>query len=478
MVILIISMAFFLTGCPPRNGRDDLDFFKGREGFELEFLEQAPPDEIFEESTFGINLFVENSGAFDVIDYNYAILSIGFDPFYIDASEFQSTTALDVRDSSLVLKGIQLPGKSIYYPRGLDAILSFPGFKTKKIMGQREQPDTQIYCSLCYPYKTQFSQLVCVDFNVFGQNLRDQVCYQEDLALSDQGAPVAITHIEVENQPISGGNAVRPVFTIQVRNVGSGNVLSPIYNAAELERVCSFQNLNREDFNTVSVRAVLSATKELECNPNPIQLFREEGLTRCQVRDQDLALGYQNYQTPLSINLSYTYRTSVSKDVSIKRLDVYGGPPGPAPECLPSEVMVGGRCISRCYACGENPTSDCQPSNSKYHINFQSGFACQCTFSTCDKLYPKGLCVPFSGYCPGTSYCCIPECRSSEVRDPTTGRCYSKCSKCSAASRDCACGTDSIGYNIISAGKYCCTENKSPYNDKASCEDACASSSG
>lgn len=474
ILFFLISCIFILSSCSYTPHIIDVNYYEGIRGLEMEFLVDSPPDELYEDSPFNINLFVENRGAFDVIGEHYGVVSISFDPFYIDVSGLEDISEIDLSSNGIVFKGVQLPGKSRYYPGGTETIMSFPNFRTKEIVGQREEPSTQIFTSLCYPYTTQFAKLVCIDLNIYGQNLRKQVCSQQDLSLSDQGAPLAITLIEIENQPV-GGDAVRPVFTIYVQNKGSGNVLSPAYNAVELERVCSFTDLNKEDFNTVEVRSILSHSKELDCEPNPIRLFNGQGFTRCSVRDEDLVLGHQNYETPLAVNLSYVYLTSVSEKIEIKRLNIYGGSTSPLDQCLPSEVPVGDHCISRCLYCAQHPgDGSCQPVSSKFHIDFQEGFNCQCSSKSCNELYPKGLCVPFGGYCPGASYCCLPECRFGEVL--INGECYPKCSSsdCAKASKDCACGTEELGYVVIAENIFCCPELKQGYTDETSCEQACS----
>jgi len=472
---MLISM-LLLSACTSFVPRyEEVDYFKGTQGLEIDFLEDAPPSEIYENSVFNVNLYVENKGAFDVLDENYGILSISFDPFYVDVSDFPVTNGVEVTKNGIIVKGIQLPGKSMYNPLGAETVLSFSGFRIKNIKGQREKPSTQIFTSLCYPYKTIFSRPVCVDLNIHTQNLRAQPCSEQDFVLSDQGAPVAITLIEVDNQPVRAG-VVRPVFIVHVQNKGSGDVLSAAYNPDDFERVCAFKDLYKEDFNTISVRAVLSGSIELECSPNPIKLFNNQGFTRCQVRDEDLILGHQNYKTPLFIELSYVYLTSLSKEIDIKRLNVYGEITSPAEKILPYEVQPG---ITRCDYCAQHPgAGECQVPRFREdspEVYFQEGFGCKCSFRTCEKLYPKGLCVPFSNppFCPGGSYCCLPECKASEVRGPG-GVCYPKCANCLAITKDCACGTEEAGYDILSKGMFCCPRNKAGYSTQDECREACS----
>ncbi len=488
--LLMILLAIFISACVITNPPDAPNFYVGTKGLEMKFLDQAPPSDIYEGSSFSAGIMVENGGAVNVMDDSHGILSLSFDPFYIELIEITNTTSISVTKNGFNFKGIQLPGKSIYYPTGYETFYTFPNFKTKSIMGQREQPDTQLFASLCYPYQTSFSGLVCVDFNLFGENLRKQVCAQKDLSLSGgQGAPVAIVGIATENQPV--GNRVRPVFTLHIQNLGSGTVLTNYLNAPNLDRTCAFQELNREDFNTIGVRAALSGTKELQCTPQPVRLFNGEGFVRCMVKDEDLILGNQNYPALLSINLSYVYLTSASKTIKVKRLNPYGGSTtttGSACQPYEIEAPVDGvtRCIAKCDYCARYDPSDgrCAVPRDSSHpdlrITLQAGFACQCSYQECIGLYPDGLCVPTSNFCPGSSYCCMPACTSSApVR--INGKCYPKCSssssasKCIATTRDCACGTgtDPASFKLAASGRICCPLLAENYADAASCTSAC-----
>ncbi|MBN2459394.1 hypothetical protein JXB28_03860 [Candidatus Woesearchaeota archaeon] len=469
LIFIIILLFTTASSCNFQQQPKEVNYYVGIKGMEMMFLETSPPKEVYEEATFPVTVYVENKGAFDVIDDKYGILSFSFDPFYIELFDIQNGSGVTVTRNSMVLKGIQLRGKSRYSPSGTESFLSFPNFRAKSVMGQREMPFTQISSTLCYPYTTTLSQIVCVDLNIYGENQRTQICTQNDLSFSDQGAPVAITLVEVENHPV-GNNMVRPVFTIHLQNKGSGTVLTPYDNPAEMDRVCSFHDLYREDFNTVRVDAILSNDRWLECTPNPIRLYNNEGFTRCQVTDEGLIMGYQNYQTPLTITLSYIYLTSISKRIDIKRLNPYGEILYDNSSILPYEVSPG---VIRCNYCASNQGGPgCQPDapNSKT-INFQIGFSCQCSFDTCSKLYPDGLCVPFAGYCPGASYCCMIECKSNEIRNPADGKCYPKCTRCYEATRTCACGTgtDPNNYVLMESGKFCCPITKQVYDTKDAC---------
>ena len=331
LLFFIIIIALFLSSCNGINSGSNgatANYHLGMTGFEIKFLDQQPPNDVYENSNFVAGFTVENSGATNVNGNNYGILSLSFDPFYIDTSGMTGTGNVQVAQNSVTLGNIQLVGKSQLNPSGASTVVSFPGFKAKTILGQMGEPTTDLLVSMCYPYNTVYSGVVCVDYSLAGQDLRKQVCYQKSLDLSSgQGAPIAITKIEVENQPVTSGGtsvAVRPVFTVHVQNKGQGNVLSPV-SGAGLDRVCSLQDITKQDFNTINIQAALSASTILTCTPNPIKIVNDEGISRCEVSDTDLVVGTHNYETTLNINLSYVYLSSASKKIMIKRLNPYGG---------------------------------------------------------------------------------------------------------------------------------------------------------
>jgi hypothetical protein len=478
---IMISMALFcallIAGC----GGDvnsyqvkDTEYHVGSNGIILTLLNSNMLNELYENSSFSVSLLLENRGAHDIQLEEEGFLSLSFDPFYVSAASIEGNqnTAVDPNGKGAMVRGIRLYGKSKYYPTGETLFFAFANLQLKGVLGQRENPETSLFMTLCYPYTTVLSKLVCVDMNSYRENLRKQVCTQSDLSLSDQGAPVAVSSVEVDNQPVSG-DLVRPVFIVRVTNRGRGTVLSPAANPAELERVCTAKDLRREDFNTVYVTAALSESLRLKCNPNPIRLYNEEGFTQCSVQDEDLnrvVLWHQNYEAPLSINLSYVYQESLSQNIQIKRFDIYGGAKAYTDTCQNYEMKINGACVPRCDFCASHQTdSSCQPANAKFSIAFDKSFGCKCSIETCNKLYPTGLCVPFATFCPGASFCCTAPCKTTEARSISDGLCYPKCSSCSNITKSCICNPDE---SPASRG-YCCTKTGTVLSAKAECTDAC-----
>src|SRR3989338_2258133 len=87
--IMILIVVLFILGCTGQNKDSgpitDVDIYKGTEGLVMKFLENAPPDEIFEESLFGAGIELENRGAFN-IENGY--LSLGLEKDYMEIEEW------------------------------------------------------------------------------------------------------------------------------------------------------------------------------------------------------------------------------------------------------------------------------------------------------------------------------------------------------------------------------------------------------
>jgi hypothetical protein len=457
-LVLLLMLATLLAGCQGGVVKET-NYYVGRDGLVMELANKNSLDEVYEDTSFAVNLAIENKGAYSVAGEEQAILTIGFDPFFISADGAPQDSKLFVGKSSVVIKGLSFVGKSKYYPSGSKAFVYFPYFKTKPIEGQRSKPETQLFASICYPYRTTLSALACVDFDPYQDSTRTQVCRQKDLKFSDQGAPIAVDLIEVENYPLGG--LVKPVFTIHIRNLGGGTVLRPFDNGLELERVCTAQELERQDFNTLGVEAWLSNSIMLACNPKTVKLDKGEGVVRCEVAGEDIekALPFrQNYQAALTINLSYVYLSTLKKDLEIKRINPYSTilDRQGVEACEAFQVSVAGECVSKCEYCTKRPQDAlCNPSQAEFGISWNSAFSCACSKSTCDSLYPKGLCVPFSNYCPAASYCCTNPCPDGKIRLSGGSECFPKClNTCVSITNDCICASREAG-TLANSGQFC-----------------------
>jgi len=460
---MVLVLLLLLSGCDMIGGfgGQPANFKKyvGTSGITVMFMQDAPPTTLYELRPFPVRIELQNRGAADV-NYSDMRISFSYDPLYIKGGLAQ----YDLRQYDLDNTGIM--GRSLAYRDGQQFMFSMPtdaALETKAIPGQRESPDTTLTTSVCYKYSTFFSSDTCIDTNIYSQNARSQPCQQpKDKTVSGgQGAPIAITKISVTSIPEldrdTGVERVKPQFTIGIQDVGGGYLIGP--DTLKVDDACMLKNIARQETNAVRIEAWLLNTK-LVCGELPItqqrgivQLADKSAEVVCYVPQDKLSdpifSSTQNFQTILTVNLSYIYKASASQRLQIQRIPgtqqqsypfwMYGKKTGYLYEgdvaCgLPSGYSVAsvdpvfgtaipssggsgtvdasggqpqiskpivddeGYPVTKCDFFAQNPT--CAPESIKLTKQFQ----CSCSQDRCNTLANIGNCV--FGLCPGESYCC------------------------------------------------------------------------
>jgi hypothetical protein len=317
VVFALLLLSLLIAGCGPRESIEDIDYFS-------------------------VTLHVENEGAFSLrrspIDGSESLsakVTLMYDPLYFQEveSDFTSSDAGE----------IYLDGKSAYWPGGESRLVTV-GLLRANPLKTRLGADTEIMVGLCYPYETLLATEVCVDGDVFDDDTRSQVCQASDLSFVDQGAPVAITNVEVQNlpvgtikQPITSQQpvvdndgvfvgtrdvvreeiitVVKPVFKLTLQNVGDGQVV----RGRDVGRAGACLKMSEDDYPTASV--VVTGTlgsRELAClNPAPT-LFDGSAEVTCMVKDGDDLAVVSNYKDYLQVRLSYMYQSRISATVKVE----------------------------------------------------------------------------------------------------------------------------------------------------------------
>ncbi len=300
ILLVIITLVFFLSGCIGpfnlQNPANQDEFRKGNDGILINFLDNAPPSETYEDYPFSIGLMLKNAGAYDT---NGGIISFTVEEDYIDL--------LDNNDIRFNLKG-----KSLALPIG-DQKTEVIRAKAKKISGQSEMHTSKILTSICYPYQTKKSVDVCIDTDIYNIKNIQKVCNVKDITLTTQGAPVAITKIESEMLSSEDENIVKPSFEIYVKNVGDGIAFAK----EKVNDACSSAPLKYEELNAVEIKVMMSG-EELQCREKILKLKENKDSVRC-VFEKGISTEKFVYTTPLTIELNYGYSTSISKDILIKK---------------------------------------------------------------------------------------------------------------------------------------------------------------
>ena len=315
-----LLLLLILLGCQ-QSGPSSVDLFQGREGVSISFGTNTPPGVVYEGTPFNMAVNINNRGASNSVGR----IIFEFDNFY-----FSATGALQ--------KDFVIGGKSFDFPRGQMTFLVGPEMSVRNIEGTRANVDSIVGASICYKYRTHFTDAICIDSDIFGTRTGRGCRVQDSKSYSSQGAPVAVTNVrpsfvpvEFESTQIQTTTPVinefgeldsigsltsiedivmfRPVFEITIRNVGPGLV----YYSSDGLDAC--MRSSQRTAGKIIVRANLS-NQDLDCSPDPIILKDREVVITC-VGETFTATG--SYDAFLNMEIDYFYTDQISQSININR---------------------------------------------------------------------------------------------------------------------------------------------------------------
>ena len=408
-LILLAAMLLLSSCTSSQRYSSDVNYFTGVAGVTLDFDTNAPPEQVYEDSDVPITLVMKNQGPIDVGSDTYAQVSVSYDPFYFSTGASNQHVA--------AFKQTQVHGKSYIYPAGDLSYVDYALLHVNPVPGTRQLPATQIFASLCYPYKTILDTEVCMDGASAYPSARSvQACTAQPISFLGQGSPVAITEVNSQMIPVGDGK-FKPLFTITIENKGDGSLLAPA-DAQSAGTACDDQDSKRKDWNTMAVSGSVVGAG-LQCTPSVVRLVEGKGTTRCSfLQNQEPLISQSNYLTQLHVELNYVYSSSASRKIEITRnpVPLPDAPADLAQECASIAQVKNetGACISKCEYCSTHNANDprwsniCSLtiSNTRYvnNFDFYQNLSCACSRQDCLDKEPKGTCV--FEFCSGASYCC------------------------------------------------------------------------
>jgi hypothetical protein len=283
IIILLTIVVLLSFGCrrtTPGLEPEVIEYHKGTQGLEINFIENVPPDEIIEGSEFAIGVELRNKGAYDIEDGR--LLIYGFEEGYV------SITPREIE--------FDIEGRSPGFPEGGYEIINFQG-KNIAFPSIEEKIESPFTIGANYLYQTEAGAEVCINPDILGYlNTKEKVCEPKEVALSGgQGAPVAVTRI-AQSAAVSG-NKVKITFIIYFANKGDGKVISDV-------------DVKEVRLANVPITEKCSApSKKLKGN--------DEATITCTT---EISANKGAYISPLSIKLKYDYIEQLDKRMSIKSL--------------------------------------------------------------------------------------------------------------------------------------------------------------
>ena len=337
----IFILAVIIAGCTStsNNQNKEININVGTDGLAAEFVKNAPPPRVFQDSNFPVVIKIRNGGVFSIPDGS-GYLAIGREKDYIPNFEIErSNNDVKASEEFRDVYTFSVPGKTALNPKGDEILATFTA-TAAKIDPQSEARTSTISATLCYPYITSFSQTVCIDTDVIGLRSGKKACSVNINGITltgGQGGPIAVTRIETSMIPKD--NLIKPQFLIYVENQGTGQVVDPL----SLNKVCGNVALIKEDirktWNIAYLKAFISSGNEenqLDCCPNPspdgqctgddkrgiIRLRDKKDFVRCTF-PKGIPNSIDSYTSPLRIDLGYGYVQSVPVNFIIQKPITY-----------------------------------------------------------------------------------------------------------------------------------------------------------
>lgn len=345
----LIALTLLLTaqeGCRFKRGSTDVkdvDIHTGYQGIVINFLQDAPPLKMYEDTNFKIALELRNKGTCDVgpsskDDCRGYVQIEGFDPSVFNGFGGMGSFFVSPRTGIFAQEIPDIPGKSVYNAEGGYDIISFPSPDSSAYAILPEEVDSYkptILATACYRYVTEATPIVCVDPDPYGIQIEDKVCTLRDVVLTGgQGAPVAVTKVEESVITTRGGGPQYIQFKIFVENkgntlggkktssegvgaVGRGIVMDP---DAVLEERGGSYGCGKPDYltvDTVRISGELSGVPFNDCRPDNYEIKLDKNGRGFIICTAWIPSEGSPYTAPLHIRLDYGYINTVSRTTEI-----------------------------------------------------------------------------------------------------------------------------------------------------------------
>ncbi len=299
-LLLCTVLILLFSGCraaaPQERPTFVEEFRRGTEGLYMRFAQNLPPTRLFSGEELAVVLELENRGTYTIGGPGDRIYLSGFDP--------------------AIVSGISPAGEQIPLLEGRSQFVSQGGVDTVTFRAMtkvlQDRYPLRLLATACYNYETVASANMCIDPDPYAPGIRPRVCVPQNVGLGEgQGAPVAVTLVEVDASP------GKTRFKIHVQNVGGGEVFRS--GGQTLNKCAPGSRLDFDEIDYVELADVIVSGVSIKgsCRPldkGHIRLTNNQGLVYCEF---DRPRGEAAYVSPMTIVLRYGYRTSVFHQMEI-----------------------------------------------------------------------------------------------------------------------------------------------------------------
>ena len=295
MIVALLLLAACVPLIPTKQSIVIPKIYEGSQGVDVWFVQNAPPNDVFEGQLFGVAFSLENKGANDIENGVYVI---------------GLPNELTARES--VVGRFNLKGKSMFNPFGESKIIKISS-RAGELAQQVARVPVGLGVDVCYPYHTELSTQVCINPEPTIVSKPKTVCTPSAQSFSGQGAPVAITRVDVPQiLPLDNPALIQPQITLNIKNVGKGFVV----DKSRFADACTPRG-GKDLFNIVRVSGWLSELS-LDCHPQELRLSDKENTVVCSV-PSGLEKARGNHLALLNLKLDYGYVDKKTKQIYVKK---------------------------------------------------------------------------------------------------------------------------------------------------------------
>ncbi len=304
--VIIVLFLVFLMACAGRKAAQQAqptEFRSGTQGIYMQFVTNLPPPKVFDREPLNVMIQVENRGTAPVG-------MAGLDRIYLSGFDNNIIT-------NIPMDGVDIPpmeGRGPYMPQGGIDTVSFMG-RIQPLGSRRiDKYQPTLLATACYRYETIASAQVCIDPNPYAPTSAAKVCTPSTVGTGSQGAPIAVTSVEVTPSP------EKTRFKISISNVGGGDVFRA---GARYLGSCSPYSggLGFNEIDFVRVTDVIISGQPIKDTCKPLDKEGHVRLTNGQAQlfcEFNAPPGQSAFLTPLEILLEYGYRYSIFRQVDIR----------------------------------------------------------------------------------------------------------------------------------------------------------------
>lgn len=290
-IIFLATLLLILAGCG--GGSSDglnSNWKVGTEGVVMEFLQSSPPTDVYAGEEYPLVVELRNKGNYpdnNDDDLDVTLFFSGFD---------RNLIGLDYDDTTSIEGGLtqtNQEGGLTYYETDFDV----------ELYSDADSLPQNLKVTACYEYETRAALDICVDPDPVKND--EDTCYPGvSGGLGSQAAPVAVTSVHQES--LKGKVRV----TMKIQNVGTGTVF----------RDSQCINPDIIDKDVVYIEEVYLGDEEMDCSPSEtVRLVNGVGTLTCTLDGLDEL--DPAYRTSLGVHLVYNYKNSISKSMTIKRIE-------------------------------------------------------------------------------------------------------------------------------------------------------------